>query len=87
MKMTLKMRNANFELEFDEIEEACEFINIFMRNNPTASLINMEDFEKRQILKEAANSAAEILGVSKKDPIVQEAIKIAGEVIGLKYDN
>ena len=87
MKMTLKMTNANFELEFDEMEEACEFINIFMRNNPTASLIKMEDFEKRQMLNEAANVAAELLGVSKKDPSFQEAVKITGEILGLKYDN
>lgn len=83
MKMTLKMTNANFELEFDEMEEACEFINIFMRNNPTASLIKMEDFEKRQMLNEAANVAAEILGVSKNDPDFQAAVKKTGELIGL----
>lgn len=87
MKMTLKVTDVEFNLEFDSMEEGCQFINMFLRNNPEASLINMEDFEKRQILKEAANSAAEILGVSKKDPIFQEAVKIAGEVIGLKYDN
>lgn len=83
MKMTLKMTNANFELEFDEMEEACEFINIFMRNNPTASLIKMEDFEKRQMLNDAANVAAEILGVSKNDPDFKAAVKITGELIGL----
>ena len=87
MKLSLKVTDVEFNLEFDSMEEGCQFINMFLRNNPDASLINMEDFEKRQILKEAANSAAEILGVSKKDPIFQEAIKIAGEVIGLKYDN
>lgn len=87
MKMTLKMRNANFDLEFDTIQEACDFINVFMRNNPTASLINMEDFEKRQMLNDAANVAAELLGVNKKNPSFQEAVKIAGEVLGLKYDN
>ena len=88
MKMTLRMRNANFELEFDEIEEACEFINIFMRNNPTASLINMEDFEKKQILNQAATTAAEILGISKQDPTFKAAVEIASDLIGLnRYDN
>jgi hypothetical protein len=83
MKMTLRMENTNFELEFDCVEEACEFINIFMRNNPKASLLTLSDVEKRQILNDAANVAAELLGVSKKDPIFQEAVKVAGEVIGL----
>ena len=87
MKMTLKMRNANFDLEFDTIQEACDFINVFMRNNPTASLINIEDFEKRQMLNEAASVAAEILGVNKKDPILKAAIEVASELIGLHNDN
>ena len=39
------------------------------------------------MLNDAANVAAELLGVDKKDPSFQEAVKIAGEVIGLKYDN
>lgn len=43
MKMTLKMRNVTFELEFDAVSEACEFINNFIRNNPTALLVDMED--------------------------------------------
>lgn len=83
MKMTLKMQNAKFELEFDEVQEACEFINAFMRNNPSAALINMEDFEKKQILNNAASAAAELLGIDKKDPMLKEAVKIAGELIGL----
>ena len=36
----------------------------------------------------AAMAAAEILGVSANDKILQEAVKIAGEVIGInRYDN
>lgn len=87
MKMTLKMTNAKFEIEFDQVEEACEFINAFMRNNPTASLINMEDFEKKQMLNDAANIAAELLGVNKHDPLFQAAVKIAGETIGINSDD
>ena len=87
MKMTLKMQKANFELEFDGVEEACEFLNTFMRNNPTASLINMENFEKRQMLNEAADIAAELLGMNKKDPLFKAAVEMAGEVIGLTNGN
>lgn len=83
MKMTLKMTNVNFELEFDLIEEACEFINMFMRNNPTASLIKLENLEKRQMLEEAVDTTAKILGINKKDPVFCEAIKIAAEIIGI----
>lgn len=83
MKMTLRMENTNFELEFDGAEEACEFINIFMRNNPKASLLNLSQREKRQMLNNAANVAAEILGVSKNDPDFQAAVKKTGELIGL----
>ena len=87
MKMTLRMENTNFELEFDGAEEACEFINIFMRNNPKVSLLTLSQREKRQMLNDAANVAAELLGVDKKDPSFQEAVKITGEILGLKYDN
>lgn len=83
MKMTMKMHGAKFELEFEEVSEACEFINTFMRNNPSASLITMGDFEKQQILNDAAKSAAEILGVDATDPLFKEAVKIASKVIGL----
>lgn len=87
MKMTLKMQKANFELEFDDMKEACEFINMFIRNNPSASLINMEDIEKRIMLNEAATAAAEILGVDKADPLLKAAIEAAGELIGLSNGN
>ena len=83
MKMTLKMEDTNFELEFNGVEEACEFINVFMRNNPKASVLTLSQKEKRQILDNAASAAAELLGVNKKDPSLQEAIKIAEEVLGL----
>ena len=54
-----------------------------MRNNPSASLITMKDFEKQQILNDAAKSAAEMLGVDEADPLFKEAVKIASKVIGL----
>lgn len=45
MKMTLKMRNVTFELEFDTVSDVCEFINNFIRNNPTAFLVDMDNQE------------------------------------------
>lgn len=87
MKMTLRMENTNFELEFDGAEEACEFINVFMRNNPKASLLTLSQREKRQILNEAADIASELLGVSKKDPMFQAAVEVAGDIIGLNNGN
>ena len=87
MKMTLRMENTNFELEFDGAEEACEFINVFMRNNPKASLLKLSQREKRQILSEAADIASELLGVSKKDPMFKAAVEVASEIIGLNNDN
>lgn len=87
MRMTLRMENTNFELEFDGAEEACEFINIFMRNNPKASLLNLSQREKQQMLNDAAIIAAEVLGVSKKDPIFKAAVEVASELIGLNNDN
>lgn len=83
MKMTLRMENTNFELEFDGAEEACEFINVFMRNNPKASLLNLSNVEKRQILSDAAIVAAEYLDLNEDDPVFREAVKIAGKIIGL----
>lgn len=83
MKMTLRMENTNFELEFDKAEEACEFINVFMRNNPKASLLNLSNVEKRQILSDAAIVAAEYLDLNEDDPVFREAVKIAGKIIGL----
>ena len=83
MKMTLRMENTNFELEFDGVEEACEFINVFMRNNPKASLLNLSNVEKRQILSDAAIVAAEYLDLNEDDPVFREAVKIAGKIIGL----
>lgn len=83
MKMTLRMENTNFELEFDGAEEACEFINVFMRNNPKASLLNLSNVEKRQILNDAVSVAAEYLDINEDDPVFREAIKIAGKIIGL----
>ena len=83
MKMTLRMENTNFELEFDGAEEACEFINVFMRNNPKASLLNLSNIEKRQILSDAAIVAAEYLDLNEDDPVFREAVKIAGKIIGL----
>ena len=83
MKMTLRMENTNFELEFDKAEEACEFINVFMRNNPKASLLNLSNVEKRQILSDAAVVAAEYLDLNEDDPVFREAVKIAGKIIGL----
>ena len=83
MKMTLKMENTNFELEFNGVEEACEFINVFMRNNPKASVLTLSQKEKRQILDNAANLAAEWLGIDKEDPSFQETIKMAEGVLGL----
>lgn len=88
MKMTLQMEGCSFDLEFDGAEEACEFINVFLRNNPKASLLTLSQREKKQMLNNAAIAAAEILGVSANDKILQEAVKIAGEVIGInRYDN
>lgn len=87
MKMTLRMENTNFELEFDGAEEACEFINVFMRNNPKASLLTLSQREKRQILNEAADIASELLGVSKKDPMFQAAVEVASDIIGLNNGN
>ena len=83
MKMTLRMENTNFELEFDGAEEACEFINVFMRNNPKASLLNLSNVEKRQILSDAAIVAAEYLDLNEDDPVFREAVKIASKIIGL----
>ena len=83
MKMTLRMENTNFELELDGAEEACEFINVFMRNNPKASLLNLSNVEKRQILSDAAIVAAEYLDLNEDDPVFREAVKIAGKIIGL----
>ena len=83
MKMTLRMENTNFELEFDGAEEACEFINVFMRNNPKASLLNLSNIEKRQILSDAAIVAAEYLDLNEDDPVFREAVKIASKIIGL----
>ena len=86
--MTLQMEGCSFDLEFDGAEEACEFINVFLRNNPKASLLTLSQREKKQMLNNAAIAAAEILGVSANDKILQEAVKIAGEVIGInRYDN
>lgn len=79
MKMTLKMENTNFELEFNGVEEACEFINVFMRNNPKVSVLTLSQKEKRQIL----NNAAKWLGIDAEDPLFQETVKIAEEVLGL----
>lgn len=88
MKMTLRMENTTFDLEFDGAEEACEFINVFMRNNPKASLLALSQREKKKMLNDAANAAAELLGVSKQDPTFKAAMEIAGDIIGLKrYDN
>ena len=87
MKMTLRMENTNFELEFDGAEEACEFINVFMRNNPKASLLTLSQREKRQILNEAVDIASELLGVSKKDPMFQAAVEVASDIIGLNNGN
>lgn len=88
MKMSLRMEGSVFDLEFDGAEEACEFINVFLRNNPKASLLTLSQREKKQMLNNAAIAAAEILGVSANDKILQEAVKIAGEVIGInRYDN
>jgi DNA-directed RNA polymerase subunit H (RpoH/RPB5) len=88
MKMSLRMEGSVFDLEFDGAEEACEFINVFLRNNPKASLLTLSQREKKQMLNNAAMAAAEILGVSANDKILQEAVKIAGEVIGInRYDN
>ena len=88
MKMSLRMEDSVFDLEFDGAEEACEFINVFLRNNPKASLLTLSQREKKQMLNNAAIAAAEILGVSANDKILQEAVKIAGEVIGInRYDN
>ena len=81
--MTLKMQDAQFELEFDGVQEACEFINTFMRNNPNASLITMKDFEKQQMLNDAANDAADLLGIDREDPVLKKAVKIAKEFLGL----
>lgn len=83
MKMTLKMDNTNFELEFNEVEEACEFINVFMRNNPKASVLTLSQKEKKQILDNAANLAAKWLGINKEDQSFQETVKMAEEVLGL----
>ena len=82
MKMTLKMEDTNFELEFNGVEEACEFIN-FMRNNPKASVLTLSQKEKRQILDNAANLAAKWLGIDKEDQSFQETVKMAEEVLGL----
>lgn len=88
MKMSLRMEGSVFDLEFDGAKEACEFINVFLRNNPKASLLTLSQREKKQMLNNAAIAAAEILGVSANDKILQEAVKIAGEVIGInRYDN
>lgn len=87
MKMTLRMEDTNFELEFDGAEEACEFINVFIRNNPKASLLTLSQREKRQILNEAADIASELLGVSKKDPMFQAAVEVASDIIGLNNGN
>lgn len=87
MKMTLRMEDTNFELEFDGAEEACEFINVFIRNNPKASLLTLSQREKRQILNEAADIASELLGVSKKDPVFQAAVEVASDIIGLNNGN
>ena len=87
MRMTLRMENTNFDLEFDGAEEACEFINVFMRNNPKASLLTLSQREKRQMLNEAASVAADVLGISKRDPMFKAAVEIAEEIIGLNNDN
>jgi hypothetical protein len=88
MKMTLKVTDMEFNLEFDTMEEGCQFINMFLRNNPEASLIRLERREKQEMLNQAANSVAEILGVNKEDPTLKAAIEVAGSLIGLnKYDN
>lgn len=88
MKMTLRMEGSTFDLEFDGAEEACEFINVFLRNNPKASLLTLSQKEKKVMLNNAAIAAAEILGVNANDKLFKEAVKIAGEVIGIdRYDN
>ena len=69
MKMTLKMEDTNFELEFNGVEEACE--------------LTLSQKEKRQILDNAANLAAEWLGIDKEDQSFQETVKMAEEVLGL----
>ena len=62
--------------------------NMFLRNNPEASLVRLERREKQEMLNQAANSVAEILGVDKEDPTLKAAIEVAGSLIGLnKYDN
>ena len=83
MKMTLKMENTNFELEFNGVEEACEFINVFMRNNPKVSVLTLSQKEKRQILNNAASLTAKWLGIDTEDPSFQETVKMAEEVLGL----
>ena len=88
MKMTLQMEGCSFDLEFDGAEEACEFINVFLRNNPKASLLTLSRKEKREMLNNAAIAAAEILGVEVGDKVLQEAVKVAEKVIGIdRYDN
>jgi DNA-directed RNA polymerase subunit H (RpoH/RPB5) len=54
-----------------------------MRNNPKASLLNLSNVEKRQILSDAAIVAAEYLDLNEDDPVFREAVKIAGKIIGL----
>lgn len=83
MKMTLKMEDTNFELEFNGVEEACEFINVFMRNNPKASVLTLSQKEKRQILDNAVSLAAKWLDIDKEDSSFQETVKMAEEVLGL----
>ena len=88
MKMTLKVTDVEFNLEFDSMEDGCQFINMFLRNNPQASLVKLERREKQEMLNQAANAAAEILGVDREDPALKAAIEVAGNLIGLnKYDN
>ena len=51
---TIKKQTFNISkfiefLEFNGVEEACEFINVFMRNNPKASVLTLSQKEKSQI--------------------------------------
>ena len=52
MKMNLKMKQANFEIEFDNIEEAYNFIMSFIEHNPDTSAINLTKKPKKVLEKE-----------------------------------
>lgn len=87
-KIKIKMGNVCFELEFDDINEAFEFLYTFMRNNPQASLVYVANsmYKDREYQK-AFEIAAALLGVETSDPVFQKACAIVKMLMEKEYDN